>query len=92
MIFPPSLLRVQVQGTSHRVGLWLPLLLAWPPVLLIGAALFPFILGVSVLTWRNGWGKALLLAALYFYRLFCALRGLRIEVENPSQHVYINFK
>ena len=92
MSLPPSLLRVRIQGAKRRFGLWLPLFLAWPPLVLLALALFPLVLLLAALLWHRGWGKPLLLAGPAFFRLFCALRGLLIEVEDPSHKVYINIK
>ncbi len=92
MNLPPSLLRVRVQNSKRRLGLWLPLFLVWPPVVLFALALFPFVLVLAALLWRKGWGRPVLLAGPTFFRLFCALRGLVIDVEDASDQVYIAIK
>ena len=92
MILQPSFLRVRIKNSKRRFGLWLPLFLIWPLFALIALPLLPLALVLAVLLWRRGRGKALLLAAPALFRLFCALRGLLIEIENPTQRVSIAFR
>ena len=92
MIIPPLLLRVRVQSDRRRFGLWLPLFLLWPPVFLFGLALFPLVLVVAVVLWPWGWGRTLLLIGPATFRLVCALRGLRVDVHDPPERVYIAFR
>ena len=91
-MIPPLFLRLRIQNSHRRFGLWLPLFLIWPPVLLLGLALFPFVLVLAVLMWPSGWGRPLLLTGPATYRLVCALRGLLIDVHSPPEQVYISFR
>ena len=92
MIIPPMLLRVRVQNGRRRFGLWLPLFLLWPPVFLLGLALIPLVLVLAGMLWPWGWGRPLLLTGPAIFRLFCALRGLRVDVHDPPEQVYIAFR
>ena len=92
MIWPPSLLRVRIQNGRRRFGLWLPLILLWPPIVLIALALFPIVLVLAAVLWRKGRGRTLLLSGPLLFRLFCSLRGLQVEVVKPSAHVFIAFR
>ena len=92
MMWPPSLLRLRIRNGKRRFGLWLPLFLVWPPVVLFALALFPFLLVLAAILWRKGWGRPVLLAGPLFFGLFCSLRGLMIEVKSPSGQVYIAFR
>ena len=92
MIWPPSLLRIRIQNDERRFGLWLPLILLWPPIVLITLILVPIVLVLAALSWRRGWGRPLLLSGPSFFRLFCALRGLRIDVQDQQERVYISLK
>ena len=92
MIWPPSLLRIRIHNAERRFGLWLPLILLWPPIVLITLALFPIGLVLAAVLWRSGWGRPLLLSGPSFFRLFCALRGLRIDVQDQTERVHISFK
>ena len=92
MMLPPSLLRLRFRDGKHRFGLWLPLFIVWPPVVIISLALLPFVLALSALLWPTGWGRPLLMAGPLVFGLFCSLRGLMIEVQSPSSQVYVAFK
>ena len=89
MIWPPSLLGIRIRGVKRGFILWLPLFLVWPPFLLAALVLFPFVLLLSLLLWPLGWGRTLLLMGPWFFRLFCALRGLVIDVKSGTNRVYI---
>lgn len=75
MTFPPSFVHVERGG----LGLWLPVFLLWPFVA-IGLALTVFAAAVALLVLQP---RSLPLAAdvgLDLARLFCALRGTRVEL------------
>ena len=92
MMWPPSMLRVRIRSRKRRFGLLLPLFLFWPPVLLIALALFPVVLLVALLLWPLGRGRTLRMAGPLFFGLFCALRGLMINVEGSDGQFYIGFR
>ncbi len=89
MMFPPSILRLRMQDSHRRLTLWLPLFILWPPIALAALLLFPVVLLLAALLWPTGWGKPLLLIGPRLFGLFCAIRGLRVNVENASQRVFI---
>ena len=92
MMFPPSILRLQIHDSEHRIGLWLPLILLWTVVLLLGILLAPIIITLAIILWPRGWGKPLLLVGPSMFRLFCALRGLNVRVEErPLERVTVRF-
>ena len=92
MMFPPSILRVRVLDDDSRVSLWIPLILVWPLVGALYLLLLPFVLIAAVLTWRRGWGKAILLGGPALFRLYCALRGLEVDFTEPKRSVLVYFK
>ena len=92
MIWPPSLLGIRIGKVDGGFRLWLPLFLIWPPILLMALVLFPFVLLLSMLLWPAGWGRTMLLTGPRLFRLFCALRGLVIDVKNGTNQVYIVFR
>ncbi|PKB82441.1 MAG: hypothetical protein BZY88_04205 [SAR202 cluster bacterium Io17-Chloro-G9] len=92
MIWPPSMLQVRVQSSKRRFGVWFPLILFWPPMLLLALALFPIVMILAMVMWPWGWGRPLLLGGPSFFRLFCALRGLTIDVQAQKQRVYISLR
>ena len=90
MIWPPSLLHVSLRNRGNGFGLWLPLLILWPPILLLGLALAPLVLLAAALLWPLGIGRTLILTGPLLLRLFCSLRGLEIAVEGPKERVIIS--
>ena len=85
----PSMLRVRIRSSNRRFGLWLPLFLAWPLIVLVALALLPMVLVLGLLLWRVGWGRPLLLAGPRVFGLLHGLRGLMIDIESPSGRVYV---
>ena len=57
MTFPPSVLRVRVEGDGRRFRLWLPLFTLWPPVLLVFLLLSPLVIVAAAVLWPKGWGQ-----------------------------------
>jgi len=92
MIWPPSLLGFRIGSVKRGFHLWLPLFLVWPPVLLMALALFPLVLVLALLLWPIGWGRTMLLTGPWFFRVFCGLRGLVIDVKSGTNRVYIVIK
>ena len=92
MMFPPSMLRVRVLDEDSRVSLWIPLIVLWPLVLALYVLLLPCIVVTAIVTWRNGWGKTILFGVPFLFRLYCDLRGLKVDVMGPKESVLIYFK
>ena len=92
MMFPPSILRVRVLDEDSRVSLWIPLVLVWPLVLAVYLLLLPCFVVAAIVTWRSGWGKPILMGGPALFRLYCDLRGLKIDVKEPEESVLIYFK
>lgn len=89
MIWPPSLLGFRVRNAKRGFGLWLPLFLVWPPFVLAALVMLPLVFLLSLLLWPSGWGRTVLLTGPWFFRMFCALRGLVIDVKSGTSQVYI---
>ncbi len=92
MTYPPSVLRVRVDGHDRRFRLWLPLCVLWPPVLLLALLVSPLVVVAAAIMWPRGWGRTVLLAGPHAFRLFCSLRGLEIRVRDSSEDVLIAFR
>ncbi len=92
MIWPPSVLRLRIHNQRRHFGLWLPLFLIWPLMLVIFLALSPLILVLAIILWPSGMGKPILLAGPVLFRIFCALRGFEVNVEQPSERVLISIR
>jgi len=89
-MWPPSVLRVKVKGESRNVGLWFPLFVIWPFLALAALALAPIVVTLAIVFWWTRWSKPMLHSIPYFYSVFCALRGLRVDVQQPNKHVHIS--
>ena len=89
MIWPPSLLGFRITNANRGFGLWLPLFLVWPLFVLAALAMLPLVFLLSLLLWPTGWGRTMLLTGPWLFRLFCALRGLVIDVKSGTSRVYI---
>lgn len=89
MIWPPSLLTFRFRGETKEFGLWLPLVLLWPPFVLAALAIVPVVFLLSLLLWPLGWGRTMILMGAWFFRLFCALRGLVIDVKSGTSRVHL---
>ena len=92
MMFPPALLRVRVLDEDSRVSLWIPLVLLWPLALALYVLFLPCIVIAAIVTWRTGWGKPILMGGPPLFRLYCDLRGLKIDVTESKESVLIYFK
>jgi hypothetical protein len=88
---PPLLMHLRIRNAQHRFGLWLPLFLIIPVALVVFIILSPLILLAVIVLWERGWGKTVLLAPWAAWRVFCATRGLRVDVENTRECVQISF-
>ena len=91
-MFPPSILRVGVLDKDSRVTLWIPLILIWPLVLALYVLFLPCIVVAAIVTWRRGWGRQIFFVGPALFRLYCDLRGLKIDVTEPKESVLIYFK
>ena len=88
MMFPPSILglRIARRAGQRHVGLWIPLFLLWPFVLLALVVAVPLLL-VAALFWP---GARLLLRCLPgLAGVACALRGLKVDVTDRDHRVYV---
>jgi hypothetical protein len=87
---PPMLMHLEVQGENKRFGLWLPLFLLLPLALLVLIILSPLILIAVLILWPSGWGKWALLVIRAAFGILCSLHGLRVDIQDRHQCVYIS--
>lgn len=92
MMWPPSILRLRIHNQRRHFGLWLPLFLIWPLLLVLGVVLLPLLLVGAVIVWHKGWGKPLLFAGPALFWMLCALRGFEVDVKNRSDQVLISLQ
>lgn len=87
---PPMLMRLRFYDGDRGFGLWLPLFLLLPLVLVVLFILSPLILVAVLVLWPSGWGKWGMLSLLAAFRVFCSMRGLKVDIQNRHQCVYIS--
>ena len=94
-MWPPLIMRLRIKNTNHNFGLWLPLFLVWPILLvlgiILGIILLPFLLIAAVLFWHLWWVRPLLFGMPVLFQLICALRGLKVEIEQNSERFLVHF-
>ncbi|MCJ7604522.1 MAG: hypothetical protein MUO19_00620 [Dehalococcoidales bacterium] len=89
---PPLLMNVRIRGENSRYGFFLPLplFLLLPLALVILIILSPLILIGIVVLWPSGWGKRALLSLGAAMGVYCAIRGLKVDIRGSQQIVKIS--
>lgn len=100
---PPMLMRVQIRGEDRGFSLWLPLFLILPLALVLLIILSPLILLAVFILWLSGRGKRAVLVTGFVFRLLCSMRligaavdlfcsmpGLRVDIHNRNERVYVS--
>ena len=90
MLIPPSLIRLHVDSADPGISLWLPLIAAWPFLLLIAILALPLLVLGFLILWWKGLGRTAVFAVLDLFRLLCSLKGLEVSVQQPSQRVFVS--
>ena len=86
-ILPPlsATLHVKPSGWRFGIRLWLPLFLVWLILLPLVLLALPFLFVAAVIFGVRFWSSLRAAGAL-----LTALRGTKVEVENPHTRVFIN--
>jgi len=92
MTRPPYIMHLCFGNRKNNIGLWIPLFLILPLVLLLALLLIPFVLLAALILWYTGYGRPMLLLGPALYRFICALRGLEINVNRGSERISISFR
>jgi len=88
-MIPPMLMKLRLKEEGKRgIRLWLPLILLWPVALLVFLLVLPFLVLVSVFHSKS---RRMIIALPSLYRMICSLRGLRVEVEDTEEEVFVEF-
>ena len=90
MNWPPMLMHIKIQNEDRRFGLWLPLFLLLPLALVVLIILSPLILIAVFVLWPSGWGLWALKVLWAAIVSFCSMRGLKVDVQNGNQYVYVS--
>jgi hypothetical protein len=90
MSWPPMLMHIKVRNHETNFGLWLPLFLLAPLVLVIILILSPLILIALIVFWCLGWGRIAWFTIRMVFVSLWNLHGLKIDVQNPKETVFIS--
>ena len=81
---PPYSLIIWVR----RFPIWVPLFLLWPVILFLALLIIPFLFLISFFGPRGpAWAVETVRA---FYSILCATRGLKVDVGNSSEKVFVS--
>jgi hypothetical protein len=83
-------MHVRIRGEDGNFGIWLPLFLLLPLALVVFTILLPLILIAIIVLWPSGWGKKALLTLWIAPQILCSLRGLKVDIKNEAQNVFIS--
>ncbi len=81
---PPLLMRVRIRNSNTKFGLWLPLFLIFPIVVVLVIALAPLALLAALIVLPFGYARTVLCAPALF-SVFCAMRGLEVDIVNGNK-------
>jgi len=87
---PPYLMRVHIIDDGRKIRLWLPLFIILPFIALLILIVLPFLLVAAAVLWWSGWGRPLLCIIPATLGCLCALRGLKVDVLNDREKVFIS--
>ncbi|MFA5309980.1 MAG: hypothetical protein WC370_10950 [Dehalococcoidales bacterium] len=87
---PPLLMHVRIKNKDTNFGLWLPLFLLFPVLLVVLLALSPLILIGLLITWPSGWGKWAWRSLKAAFVSLWNLRGLDVDIKNREGYVRVS--
>lgn len=89
----PMLLKIHiVENNQKKVKLIIPLILVWILILPFLVLATPFLLIAALITWPQGYGKAIIALFPMFFSVMGALPGLHIQVDSPENKTLLFFK
>jgi hypothetical protein len=89
---PPLLMHVRFRNEQKDTdfGLWLPLFLLLPLALVVLIILSPLILIALLVLWPSGWSGWALRVLGTAFPVYCSMRGLKVDIENRQNYVYVS--
>jgi len=93
MTLPPLSMKIRVvEAGKTKLRLWFPVVLIWLVLLILAIVLSPLILLASLILWRQGIGKKLMMFGPMFFYLLSTLHGLNIQTESIDSQFSISFR
>ena len=94
MKWPPYIMKLRFYNGRHHFGLWIPLFLIGPVVLVLLLPIFLIMLVVTLLelifTWQWQWLRSVVIAVPAIYGLVCSLPGVVVDVDTQDVKVNIS--
>lgn len=90
MNWPPMLMHIRVHNQDANFGLWLPLFLIALLVLAVFLVISPLILIALFVCYCLGWGKMAWFAIRMVFVALWNLHGLKVDVQNAKETVFIS--
>jgi hypothetical protein len=81
---PPCIMRVRVRNKNTKFGIWIPLFLIFPVVVILMIALAPLALLAAIIVLPFGYARTVLCAPA-LYSVICAMRGLEVDVAGDGE-------
>lgn len=92
-MMPPFWMSLRiVEGGRTRFRLWLPFILIWLVFLILLIILSPLVLLASLILWRYGLGKKLLMVGPMLFYVLCSLHSLNVQVQSADNQFSISFQ
>ena len=84
MKWPPYLMKLRIHSDKNNFGIWIPLFIIGPIVLVLLLAIFllvlPFALLSIIFTWRSDWLYVTIMAVPRLIMVLWNLQGLKVDV------------
>lgn len=93
MIMVPIFMNIRIlKNNKKKLKIFIPLVLIWILLFALLIALAPFVLISSVILWRRGYGKTMLITYPMLFSLICSLSGLSVQIEKMDKNISILIK
>lgn len=90
MMLPPATMRLRiVEGGRKKIGLWLPIFLLWPLLLVVVLLAVPLYLVLLLVSPFVPKANKVVKAIPAIYSVICALKGLTVDVKDENENVLI---
>lgn len=88
----PLLMKIKIPRQSkHPLTLYLPLFIAWIILIAVFLLLLPIIFIMAIVSWSKGYGRLVLIFIPMVCSIFWHMQGLKIDVQDKDQHIYLSF-
>lgn len=89
-MMPPMLAKFSItENGVKKVNFWFPLVLIYALLLPLVLIALPFFLIAGLIAWLFGAGRTPLSWMFWIYELWCASKGIVIDVKSKKECVYI---